>query len=158
LPDRLGVDAISHATAQAAACDGSGRISHAPKTLHQQLRPPGRCHPDVEDPLFTLGEPVGSTPEESIPIPPAVRRAGRHEEREFKAGRTVFAESGCLACHKIGEIGNPGPGQNLTHVSARLSSREIEEALVSPRAPMPSFKHLLANELRDLVRFLSLLR
>ncbi|MFI5004533.1 MAG: c-type cytochrome [Solirubrobacterales bacterium] len=123
-----------------------------------QLHPPGHCHPDVKDPLFTLGEPVGFTPKESIPIPAAVRQAGRHEEREFKAGRTVFAESGCLACHKIGDIGNPGPGQNLTHVGARLSSRELEEVLVSPRAPMPSFKHLPANKLRDLIRFLSLLR
>jgi hypothetical protein len=33
LPDWLGVDAIGHATAQAAACDGSGYIGHAPKTL-----------------------------------------------------------------------------------------------------------------------------
>jgi hypothetical protein len=116
------------------------------------------CHLEVKDPVFTLGEPGGFSPEESIPIPAAVLRAGRHEEREFKAGRAVFARSGCLACHKIGEVGNPGPGQNLTYVGARLSSREIEEVLVSPRAPMPSFKNLPANKLHDLTRFLSLLR
>jgi hypothetical protein len=33
LPDWLGVDAIGHATAQAAARDGSGYIGHAPETL-----------------------------------------------------------------------------------------------------------------------------
>jgi hypothetical protein len=119
---------------------------------------PTDCHLDVKDPVFTLGEPGGFSPEDSIPIPAAVLQAGRHEEREFKAGRTAFTESGCLACHKIGEIGNSGPGQNLTHVGARLSSREIEEVLVSPRAPMPSFKNLPANKLHDLTRFLSLLR
>lgn len=122
-----------------------------------QLHPTG-CHLNVKDPIFTLGEPGGFSPEESIPIPAAVRQAGRREEREFKAGRTVFAESGCLACHKIGEIGNPAPGQNLTHVGALLSSHEIEEVLVSPRAPMPSFKNLPANKLHNLTRFLSLLR
>jgi hypothetical protein len=122
-----------------------------------QLHPTG-CHLDVKDSVFTLGEPGGFSPGESIPIPAAVMQAGRHEEREFKAGRTVLVESGCLACHKIGEIGNPGPGQNLTHVGARLSSREIEGLLDSPRAPMPSFKNLPANKLHDLVRFLSLLR
>jgi menaquinol-cytochrome c reductase cytochrome b/c subunit len=105
-----------------------------------------------------LGEPFGFIPGPSIPIPPAVRRAGRREKHEFKAGRTVFTETGCLACHKIGETGNQGPGPNLTYVGARLSPREIEEALVSPRAPMPSFKDLPANQMRDLTRFLSLLR
>ncbi len=33
LPNWLSVDAIGHATAQAAACNGSGYIGHAPKTL-----------------------------------------------------------------------------------------------------------------------------
>ena len=41
---------------------------------------------------------------------------------------------------KIGQIGNPGPGQNLTHIGARLSPHEIENVLVSSSAPMPSFK------------------
>ena len=123
-----------------------------------QLNPPGHCHPDVKDLLFTIGEPVSSTPEASIPIPMGVQQAGRREEHEFKTGRTVFVESGCLACHKIGQIGNPGPGKNLTHVGARLAPREIEKALVSSRAPMPSFKRLPANKRHDLVRFLSLLR
>ena len=123
-----------------------------------RIYPPRSCHRGVKDQHFTLGEPVGSTPEESISIRPAVRRAGGREEHEFKAGRMVFTESGCLACHKIGDIGNPGPGQNLTHVGARLSPRELEEVLVAPREPMPSFKHLPARKLHDLVRFLSLLR
>jgi hypothetical protein len=123
-----------------------------------RLNPPGRCHPGSEDLLFTLGAPVGVVPGVSIPIPPAVRRAGGREQHQFVAGRAVLAQSGCLACHRIGDSGNPGPGQNLTRVGARLSSPEIERVLRSPRAPMPSFKDLAAKRMRDLVRFLSLLR
>ena len=66
--------------------------------------------------------------------------------------------SSSLACHKIGDAGNAGPGQNLTHIGAQLSSQQIEHALFSPHEPMPSFKHLPAEKLHDLVRFLSLLR
>ena len=38
------------------------------------------------------------------------RRAGRSGEEQFNAGREVAAQSGCLACHKIGDNGNDGPG------------------------------------------------
>ena len=46
--------------------------------------------------------------------------AGSPNEIEYKvgpkyeAGKLVAAQSGCLACHKIGENGNGGPGPNLT--------------------------------------------
>ncbi len=123
-----------------------------------QLNSPGHCHPGVKDLLFMLGVPRGATPEETIPTPMAVRRASSRERGEFAAGRTAFLQSGCLACHKIADHGNPGPGQNLTHVGARLSSPQIEHAILSPRAPMPSFKNLPAKKLHDLVRFLSLMR
>ena len=123
-----------------------------------KLEPPGRCRAGVEDGLFSLGEPVGTFVGESLPTPTAVRHAGRREQAEFVAGRTVFARSGCLACHRLGDEGNRGPGQNLTHVGARLSPRQIEQVVLSPRAPMPAFKYLPHKQLRDLIRFLSLLR
>jgi Cytochrome C oxidase, cbb3-type, subunit III len=123
-----------------------------------QLKSQGDCHPGVKDLLFVLGVSPLPTPGESIPTPAAVRRASGRERREFAAGRTVFAQSGCLACHKIGDDGNPGPGQNLTHVGARLSSRQIEHVLLSPGAPMPSFKKLPSKQLHDLIRFLCLMR
>lgn len=122
------------------------------------LRPPAHCHPGTKDVIFMLGVPVGQAPEESIPDPPAVRRGSRRVKREFAAGRAVFTQSGCLACHKIGDAGNPGPGQNLTDVGARLSPSRIERALVSSRPPMPSFENLPVGKRKDLVRFLSLLR
>ena len=41
----------------------------------------------------------------------AERRARRASTRQ---GKLVVAQSGCLACHKIGENGNGGPGPDLT--------------------------------------------
>ncbi len=93
-----------------------------------------------------------------VPAPPAVRAAGGKRLAEFRFGRTVAAQSGCLACHKIGEAGNRGPGPNLTYVGSRLSSARIEHALRHPTAPMPSFSRLPPAKFKALVTFLSLLR
>jgi hypothetical protein len=103
---------------------------------------------------------VVSSPEEPpLPdAPAAVRRAGGKELSDFKAGRTVYAQSGCAACHRLGDFGNAGPGPNLTHVGSALSAPQLEHALIDPRAPMPSFSHLPAAKLKALVEFLSLLR
>jgi hypothetical protein len=92
------------------------------------------------------------------PIPAAVRHAGGKELNEFEVGQTVYAQSGCAACHKIGSVGNKGPGPNLTHIAARLSRAGIEKAIIDPTEPMPSFRRLPAAKLRAVVRFLSLLR
>src|ERR687893_374165 len=35
---------------------------------------------------------------------------------QYEAGKLVAAQSGCLACHKIGENGNHGPGPELTDI------------------------------------------
>jgi Cytochrome C oxidase, cbb3-type, subunit III len=89
--------------------------------------------------------------------PAAVQHAGGQQLAQFALGRTVVAQTGCLACHKLGNQGNPGPGPSLTRVGARLSAAGIRRALVDPREPMPSFRHLPAQRLQALVVFLSLL-
>jgi quinol-cytochrome oxidoreductase complex cytochrome b subunit len=61
---------------------------------------------------------------------------------EYEPGKLVAAQSGCLACHKIGENGNGGPGPALTEVGSRLPSQAIARTLVNPTAPMPSFSGL----------------
>lgn len=122
------------------------------------LSPPGRCHPGVQRLLFLLGEPVPERLTEAITIPKAVKRAGGSVLREFEAGASVVMQSGCLACHRIGSLGNRGPGPNLSRVGARLDQGQIERAIISPREPMPSFEHLPRKKLHALVRFLSLLR
>jgi hypothetical protein len=75
-------------------------------------------------------------------IPPVIEHAGGRVLREYKAGATVMAQSGCLACHRIGDDGNRGPGQNLTHIGARLDEAQIGRAIRDPSEPMPSFKNL----------------
>jgi hypothetical protein len=94
----------------------------------------------------------------AVPPPPTVVHAGGRTLAEFEQGRVVAAQSGCLACHRIGHIGNHGPGPNLTHIGGTLSERGIQQALIDPSAPMPSFKHLPPVKLKAVVEFLSELR
>lgn len=108
--------------------------------------------------IFLIGELEPVQPGLELPVPAAVKRAGGREQREFEAGKLDVAQSGCLACHRISDNGNRGPGPNLTHIGSELSEREIARALVDPGAPMPSFRHLPAQKFHDIVRFLALLQ
>ena len=74
------------------------------------------------------------------------------------SGQTVFAQAGCLACHRLGDSGNNGPGQDLIGLGRRLSATAIRRALLSPTAPMPSYRSLIAPDLRALVKYLAHLR
>lgn len=94
----------------------------------------------------------------TVTPPPAVVRAGKRQLAQFEQGRTVFAQSGCLACHRIGQAGNRGPGPNLTHIGSKLSRQGIEHAILDPTAPMPSFKHLPPAKFKAVVTFLHELR
>jgi menaquinol-cytochrome c reductase cytochrome b/c subunit len=78
----------------------------------------------------------------------------------FDAGKLVVAQSGCLACHILGDNGNNGPGPPLTHIGSRLRPQAIASTLRNPNAPMPSFKALAQNspqKFNDLVNFLAML-
>jgi menaquinol-cytochrome c reductase cytochrome b/c subunit len=80
---------------------------------------------------------------------------------QWNAGRLVVGQSGCLACHRIGENGNDGPGPQLTHVASRLPAAAIAQTLRNPTAPMPSFQSLADSQpekFRNLVAFLGQLR
>jgi hypothetical protein len=103
-------------------------------------------------------EGVGGPTTIHVEPPTAVARTGGRQLAEFYFGRSVTAQSGCLACHRIGQAGNNGPGPDLTHVGSRLSSRRVERAILNPTAPMPSFRYLPKAKLRAVVTFLSLLR
>jgi hypothetical protein len=92
-----------------------------------------------------------------IPPPSTVIQTDGKRLEEFYAGRAVAAQSGCLACHRIGEYGNEGPGPDLTHIASRLPGQAIARTLVKPTAPMPSFRHLPKPKFNALVEFLSLL-
>jgi len=93
-----------------------------------------------------------------IATPAAVRQAGGQTLAQFEAGREVIAQSGCLACHKLGENGNNGPGPELTHIGSRIPRYGIARTLVNPTAPMPSFRRLPPKKFEAAVAFLSQLK
>ena len=73
----------------------------------------------------------------------------------FRRGELVVGQSGCLACHVIGDNGNNGPGPNLTHIGSLVPSQAIASTLINPTPPMPSFSNLPKQKFSDLVGFLS---
>src|SRR5918996_2530458 len=77
---------------------------------------------------------------------------------QYERGKAVAASSGCLACHKIGENGNDGPGPELTDIGERLPAPAIARTLQNPTAPMPSYAALQQREpekFNQLVDFLA---
>jgi menaquinol-cytochrome c reductase cytochrome b/c subunit len=80
------------------------------------------------------------------------------EKATFRAGELVVGQSGCLACHTIGDNGNNGPGPVLTNIGTILRPDAIASTLRNPTAPMPSFKSLgqqYPQKFSNLVSFLS---
>jgi menaquinol-cytochrome c reductase cytochrome b/c subunit len=76
----------------------------------------------------------------------------------FRAGELVVGQSGCLACHVIGDNGNNGPGPPLTNIGSTLRPQAIASTLRNPTAPMPSFASLAQqypDKFNNLVNFLS---
>jgi menaquinol-cytochrome c reductase cytochrome b/c subunit len=88
--------------------------------------------------------------------PPANLTAS--QKATFTAGELVVGQSGCLACHVIGDNGNNGPGPDLTKVGSILRPQGIASTLRNPTAPMPSFAGLAKQypqKFQNLVNFLS---
>jgi hypothetical protein len=121
------------------------------------LAKPRRCPRSARVLRFSVGEREPAQPDEEL-LSPVVPNRDAPKQRAVEAGRVELARSGCLACHRIGDNGNRGPGPNLTHVGSKLSAQEIARALVNPRPPMPSFRDLPAQKFEDIVRFLAALR
>jgi hypothetical protein len=94
-----------------------------------------------------------------------LRRAGSATPNGTRRSATTSGCRACsrnhdqaLACHKISESGNSGPGPNLTKVGDRLAKPAIARALANPTAPMPSFRHLPRQKFRAIVTFLAELK
>ena len=97
--------------------------------------------------LTYLGASAGSPNEIDLAVP-----------KQYEAGKLVAAQSGCLACHKIGENGNDGPGPHLTEIGNSLEPAAIRRTLENPTAPMPSFRNLPEDKKAALVDFLASLK
>jgi ubiquinol-cytochrome c reductase cytochrome b subunit/menaquinol-cytochrome c reductase cytochrome b/c subunit len=108
--------------------------------------------------LTYLGAAAGPPTQIDQPAPASVVAQGQPMLKQFNAGKQVAAQSGCLACHKIGENGNDGPGPPLTNIAARLPKQAIARTLINPTAPMPSFKNLPPEKFNALVTYLSQLK
>ncbi|MGO9488402.1 MAG: c-type cytochrome [Solirubrobacteraceae bacterium] len=108
--------------------------------------------------LTYQGANAGSPTVIEMPTPQHVLQAGGSTLAEYEAGKKVVAQSGCLACHKIGDNGNAGPGPHLSHIAARLPRQAVARTLVNPTAPMPSFKNLPPQKVEAVVNFLSQLK
>jgi menaquinol-cytochrome c reductase cytochrome b/c subunit len=76
----------------------------------------------------------------------------------YKAGAEVVAGSGCLACHKIGENGNSGPGPELTEIGRKLPRAAIARSLEVGPGIMPSYADLPPDKFDELTAFLASLR
>jgi menaquinol-cytochrome c reductase cytochrome b/c subunit len=74
---------------------------------------------------------------------------------QYEAGKEVVAGSGCLACHKIGDNGNNGPGPELTHIAQRIPRAAIVRSVEIGPGIMPSFRDLPPKKLNELADFLS---
>ena len=108
--------------------------------------------------LTYSGANAGSPTAIETVTPASVKQAGGLQLAEYEAGKKAVAQSGCLACHKIGENGNAGPGPNLSNIASRLPRQAIARTLVNPTAPMPSFKNLPPKKFEAIVNFLSQLK
>jgi len=73
----------------------------------------------------------------------------------YEAGKQVVADAGCLACHKLGENGNNGPGPELTHIGQTVPRAAILRSVEIGVGIMPSFRELPQKELEELADFLA---
>jgi menaquinol-cytochrome c reductase cytochrome b/c subunit len=108
--------------------------------------------------LTWRGDHAGTPDALEIATPAAVVQNGPAAVARWNEGRIVVAQSGCEACHTIGDNGNGGPGPNLTHIGSRVPRQAIARNLVDPTAPMPSFKNLPPNKFQAVVNFLTAMK
>ncbi len=105
--------------------------------------------------LTYVGANAGSPNSVDMPTP---KNLTADQTAMYDKGKVVIAQSGCLACHKIGENGNDGPGPQLTKIGARVPAQAIARTLQNPTAPMPSFANLPPDKFTAVVNFLSQLK
>jgi len=94
--------------------------------------------------LTFLGATGGSPTEVEMEVAP-----------RYEAGKEVVASSGCLACHKLGENGNDGPGPDLTHIAEDVPRAAILRSIEIGPGIMPSYRELPPKKKEELADFLA---
>ena len=110
--------------------------------------------------LTYLGANAGPPTEIDMATPKAIAQQGPAVLAQYNAGKQVVAQSGCLACHKIGDNGGT-IGPDLTEIGDRVPAQAIARTLVNPTSPMPSFQRLETTQpqkFNNMVAFLSQLK
>jgi mono/diheme cytochrome c family protein len=116
--------------------------------------------------VFDGGAPVRAQSSPSITTitmrtPDRIVQQGGKTLAAYNAGKQVATQAGCLACHKIANDGNDGPGAELTHIGSLRTRQAIVRALIDPAAPMPSFREFRRadpEKFNNLVEFLAQLK
>jgi menaquinol-cytochrome c reductase cytochrome b/c subunit len=96
--------------------------------------------------LTYLGATAGSPTEIDLKVAP-----------QYEAGKQVVAQSGCLACHKIGDNGGT-LAPELTEIGAKLPAQGIARTLVNPSGIMPQYGDLPPEKFNAAVKFLASLQ
>ena len=78
--------------------------------------------------------------------------------KQYEAGKLIVAQSGCLACHKIGDSGNGTLAPDLTHIGSRIPRNAILRSLNAGPGIMPSFTGLGQQKLNQVANFLAYLK
>jgi ubiquinol-cytochrome c reductase cytochrome b subunit/menaquinol-cytochrome c reductase cytochrome b/c subunit len=110
--------------------------------------------------LTYLGATAGPPTQIDMATPKAIAQQGPAVLAQYNAGKQVVAQSGCLACHKIGDNGGT-IGPDLTVIGDRVPAQAIARTLVNPTSPMPSFQRLKTTQpqkFNNMVAFLSQLK
>ncbi len=94
--------------------------------------------------LTYLGATAGSPTEIEMEVAP-----------RYEAGKEITAQAGCLACHKVGENGNNGPGPELTHIAQQVPRAAIIRSVEIGPGIMPAYRDLPEEKLNQLADFLS---
>jgi menaquinol-cytochrome c reductase cytochrome b/c subunit len=110
--------------------------------------------------LTYLGAVAGPPDRIELATPARIKAEGPKVLAQYDAGKQVVAQSGCLACHKIGHNGGT-IGPDLTEIADRVGRQAIARTLVNPTAPMPSFSKLeqqSPDKFQAMVTYLSQLK
>ena len=76
--------------------------------------------------------------------------------RDHRECKEIVAQSGCLACHAIGENGAKGGlGPDLTHIGAKVPREAIKRSVEIGPGIMPSFRDLGEENLNEVADYLA---
>jgi menaquinol-cytochrome c reductase cytochrome b/c subunit len=75
---------------------------------------------------------------------------------QYEQGKEIVAQSGCLACHAIGENGaHGGLGPDLTEIGTRIPRAAIKQSVEIGPGIMPSFRGLGEEDLNAVADYLA---